>query len=308
MTERISGLDWVFLVVLHHSGIPILFFRDNGWLGMDILFALSSYLLTSTVINHPELSLKTILFKRVLTIWPLCIFYLLIIGHFDQTWPYMLFMGNWWVIKHGWSDFNLIGHMWALSLIEQFYFIWAVVLSRVKRDHLIKVIFAGLIISFIARIFLYTPGNFYPVYMNTFARLDPFLLGALLAIKPVNISKWFSRIVIIIGISVLIFINIRTGNLFTVLTGYFLIALISLAVLNLGLKISNHYSETISTISKWGFGIFVWHKLVIEFVSGISDCVFIQTPLVIAGTLVLSVLSYKFVQSPFLKLKPSKQN
>ena len=301
-------MDWIrvlalILVVLHHLGFPNVFLRDNGWIGMDILFALSSYFLTKSIIENPNVSLKRLFLKRILTLWPLYFFYLLVIGHFDQTWPYMLFMGNWWVIKHGWSEFNLIGHMWALSLIEQFYFGWAFILSRINKQHIVKVVVVGLIVSFFAKLFLFVPGNFYPVYMNTIARLDPFLWGALLAVTSIKIPRLVSSLFLVFGTIVLMFVNIREGNLLTVLLGYPLIGIASMLLLQKGIDIVNNNSKLVSDISKWGFGIYIWQKIVIELATRITDNQFLIITIVLIITVAVAALTYNFIQKPFIKLK-----
>ena len=55
--------------------------------------------------------------------------YLFLIGNFSQTWPYMLFAGNWQVMFHGWSSFVLVGHLWAVSMQEQVYVIYPWILK-----------------------------------------------------------------------------------------------------------------------------------------------------------------------------------
>ena len=99
--------------------------------------------------------------------------YLFLIGNFSQTWPYMLFAGNWQVMFHGWSSFVLVGHLWAVSMQEQVYVIYPWILKFWP---------VALLLSILLKFVFFDPNNYYSIYMNTLVRLEPFILGSLVAI------------------------------------------------------------------------------------------------------------------------------
>lgn len=288
---RILGFLWVFL---HHWQIPVLLFKQNGWVGMDLLFTLSGFLITSNFI-YKDVSLKGFYVKRILRIWPLYFLYLLLIGQYDQTWTYMLFSGNWQVMFHGWSSFNLVGHLWAISMQEQFYLVYPIFIKLFK--NITNVLVVGIILSTLLKFFFFDPNNYYSIYMNTFTRLEPFLFGGLVAIYKDKIPKLFSIIVFIFGLVVLNFINIRESNsMFIVILGYLFIAVWCASVLKLILEIRNWKLEAISKFAKLGFGLYVWHKVGIELSGG-------NILLALLITLGLETISYIMFEKKFLNLK-----
>ena len=288
---RILGFLWVFL---HHWQVPVLFIKQNGWIGMDLLFTLSGFLITSNFIKR-NVSLKGFYIKRVLRIWPLYFLYLGIIGHYDQTWPYMLFAGNWRVMLYSWSSFGLVGHLWAISMQEQFYLVYPLFVKLFK--NITNVLVFGILFSTLLKFYFFDPNNYFSIYMNTFTRLEPFLFGGLIAIYKAKIPKYWSLIIFIFGLVVFNFVNIRESNsILIVILGYLFIAIWCASIMRLILDIRNWKLEVVSKFASLGFGLYVWHKIGIEFSGG---NIFIA--LVI--TLVLATISYFVFEKRFLDLK-----
>jgi uncharacterized membrane protein (UPF0127 family)/peptidoglycan/LPS O-acetylase OafA/YrhL len=282
---RILGFVWVFL---HHWQVSVMLFKQNGWIGMDLLFTLSGFLVIGRVNSN-------FLAKRILRIWPLYFLYLLLIGHYDQTWPYMLFIGNWQVMLSGWSSFNLVGHLWAISMQEQFYLIYSIFPKLFKNT--IYLLIFGLLISTLLKFYFFTPGNYYSIYMNTFTRLEPFLLGALVAIYKDKISKFALWPIFILGLLSFNFINIRESlNIWIVVFGYLWVALWCSATLLIFLEIRNWNLKIVQNLATLGFGLYVWHKIGIEWSYGNIVLAFVIT----VG---LAALSYFLIEKRFLDLK-----
>ena len=150
-----------FIVFLHHfyfnqsSNNPVINYflvviNKNGWIGVDLFFILSGFLITTLLLKERgkfgKYSLKNFWIRRSLRIWPL--YYLaLLVGFFvlpffytkffnaDFTGPfqkfqletqlywYLAFLGNWSVVFNKYSTFPNTAHLWTISLEEQFYFI-----------------------------------------------------------------------------------------------------------------------------------------------------------------------------------------
>lgn len=269
---RLLGFVWVFL---HHIQVPVLFIKENGWIGMDLLFTLSGFLITSNFLRGGVV-LKNFYIKRALRIWPLYFLYLLLIGHYDQTWPYMLFSGNWQVMLHGWSSFTLVGHLWAVSMQEQFYLFFPILFKYSKK--LIPTIFILLFFSTFLKIFFFNKDSYYFIYMNTFVRLEPFLLGSLVAIYKDKISKYISWPIFILGLISFNFINIRESqSVWLVVIGYLFIAIWCASALHLTLQISDFKFQIVRRLAGLGFGMYVWHKIGIEWSGGNPVLAFVVT-------------------------------
>jgi peptidoglycan/LPS O-acetylase OafA/YrhL len=119
-----------------YKGI-IFFVGDSHWgnLGLYIFFSMSGFLITYLLIHehkaYGKIFVVPFYFRRILRIWPLY-FLLLAVCFFvypyfsgyhtpnDTRWAYTLFYANFNVIKNGF-DAGGIGHLWAISVEEQFY-------------------------------------------------------------------------------------------------------------------------------------------------------------------------------------------
>ena len=287
---RILGFLWIFL---HHIQVPVLFIKQNGWIGMDLLFTLSGFLITSNFLNR-KVELKSFYIKRALRIWPLYFLYLLLIAHYSEIWPYFLFVGNWRVMFYGWSSYVLVGHLWAISMQEQFYLLYPIFIKYFK--NLTGVLVLGILFSALLKFYFFDPNNYYSIYMNTFTRLEPFLLGGLVAIYKDKIPRPSSWFIFILGLISFNLVNIReSSNIWIVVFGYLFVAIWCASVLSISLGI-RHSTLGIKKLASLGFGLYVWHKIGIELSGG---NVFVA--LII--TLSLAVISYYVIEKRFLDLK-----
>jgi peptidoglycan/LPS O-acetylase OafA/YrhL len=98
----------------------------------------------------------------------------------------LIYVENWWAASG--QNAGALGHMWSLSVEEQFYLIWpaiVVLALRGRRGALALVAMLGVAWAFIERERSCAVGGGYcvhHVYMSTDTRMDQLLLGALLAI------------------------------------------------------------------------------------------------------------------------------
>jgi peptidoglycan/LPS O-acetylase OafA/YrhL len=205
-TERIKSFDSLralamMAVLLCHACGTL--FR-GGWIGVDLFFALSGYLITSLLLSEyaatNTISLKKFYIKRTMRLLPPML--VLLIGA-NILWPLskLPVSSNQQLstISAIFYSINLVkdnvvgnlSHIWSLSVEEQFYFIWpAVILVLLKfpRQKIIRSIIIMVIVLSVARIFIFNYrsaliwGNFsIDPYRFTFCRLDCTLLGALLS-------------------------------------------------------------------------------------------------------------------------------
>jgi peptidoglycan/LPS O-acetylase OafA/YrhL len=159
--HRLSNLDGIrgiaiALVLICHSadlhwsnGLTQKYFfkaywhiAQSLWVGVDIFFVLSGFLITSILIRTREAKNYYTGFygRRVVRIMPMFIVVLLLAGSFllwkgqCTIWQclFLLFsLGN-WLIVFG-LEIPSLGHFWTLAVEEQFYLIW---LARVAGPHI----------------------------------------------------------------------------------------------------------------------------------------------------------------------------
>jgi len=184
----------------------------NGWCGVDLFFTLSGFLVTYLLLREEgrreaagqgTFSLLRFWARRSLRIWPL--YYLLLLlsfvvipalpapwsgtlpagsaGHEALVerygWPSATFLLNWAVIRHGWPD-GPLGPLWSVSIEEQFYVAWPLLLFLLPRRARWTATWAGIAAAGAGKALLLDRG-YLAVYVNSFARADAFLVGALIA-------------------------------------------------------------------------------------------------------------------------------
>jgi peptidoglycan/LPS O-acetylase OafA/YrhL len=195
-----------------------------GWMGVDLFFCLSAFLITSLLLRElgatGDISLRKFYIRRSLRIWPLYFLMLLLIflvfpmfgflsprpGSAEygalvrqQLFPCMIFLGNFSYAYFPASLAYLLAPLWSISVEEQFYLVWPVLIPRLARagHHVFGSVLAGLLlVSVLTRIYIVI--NFIPypmLWVNTLARLDPLLLGTAVAVlymrgRPVIPAIW----------------------------------------------------------------------------------------------------------------------
>ncbi|MBI3342145.1 acyltransferase [Candidatus Curtissbacteria bacterium] len=212
------------LVFLNHSLVDIetknpfldFFLKSyvrNGWIGVDLFFVLSGFLITSILVKERikfgQFSLRSFWIRRILRIWPLyylaiLVFFFVIPGltfFFDQLRNqnfiltrnsylelpfYITFLGNLGTILFGYGT-NSINLLWTVSLEQQFYLIFPLFLKFMgRRVQSVLLLVIGIIaISPLVRIvFSFAPAGMYPqlIYVNLFTRMDTLLFGGLLSL------------------------------------------------------------------------------------------------------------------------------
>ena len=112
--------------------------RDGGWIGVDIFFVLSGFLIAGLLFselkkNH-KLNLRLFLVRRLFKIWPAYLAFLLVVflqqitrhsGSFSQRvsqsaaeiWPFLVHIQNYYYSPL----VERIGHTWSLAIEEHFY-------------------------------------------------------------------------------------------------------------------------------------------------------------------------------------------
>jgi len=168
----------------------------GGAYGVDLFFALSSWLITTLLIREQKelgrIDARAFYIRRILRIWPLYFAFLLVRRPaFSLLLPdqmsaayiaaFSLLAGNWACVILGYPA-TVASPLWSVSIEEQFYLAWQLVLR--KWFHCLPRVLIGLLVlSSLTRFVLVALHVMHPgIWCNTFARLDPIAAGALLAV------------------------------------------------------------------------------------------------------------------------------
>lgn len=158
--DGLRGLA-VLAVFLYHSGFltssPIAF-APSGYLGVDLFFVLSGYLITSLLLAEwrrtSRISLKHFWLQRARRLIPALVVVLLstsvatfiFLADGDQSknyvgdlWSTLTYVANWRYVFSDRSYFEQFGtpsilrHMWSLGIEEQFYIFWPLIIVVLLR-------------------------------------------------------------------------------------------------------------------------------------------------------------------------------
>lgn len=233
--DGLRGVAILLVVFVHNFGFMNYFFF--GWLGVDLFFVLSGFLITEILLNSSGQPgfLKRFYVRRVLRIFPLfylllliCLFILplfktlgLDISYYreNQVWHWT-YLQNWlYVFKEPYGD-KILMHTWSLAVEEQFYLLWPLLILLLRRPkYLLAAMLLLLIMTGVARyiVWLNKTENLAYASLYTFTRIDGLCIGSMVAllqkINPRFLKKYTLLIVLLMAAINFgfYFINDRSG-------------------------------------------------------------------------------------------------
>ena len=206
----------VLLVLLYHFGprgsigSPLWRIESIGWIGVDLFFVLSGFLIAGILLDTREERpyYKNFYLRRTLRVFPL--YYVVIflglaleiawhnesvIHNLYETFWYVVYLGNVHVaFKNHAPLAAFLGPFWSLQIEEQFYLIFPFVVKNLRRKALFGVLVCVVVLSGPLRwgLYLLSPHRELLQYTTLPCRMDGLGLGALLALG-VRISQWRIR-------------------------------------------------------------------------------------------------------------------
>lgn len=204
----IKSLDGVRAIAI----LMVMAFHANllhfGWMGVELFFVLSGFLIT-TILWEEKFKeeplgekFKRFWIRRSLRIFPLYYGFLLLLGgthllfHFPGYYstyiPYLAtYTVNYSRLLPQWQGNPLFTHLWSLSVEEQFYLFFPLVIFLCPPKAIKLLMLSMLVLSPVVR---YALGEYYKgqglpphvigdaVYWNTLSQLDAFFVGGLIPV------------------------------------------------------------------------------------------------------------------------------
>jgi peptidoglycan/LPS O-acetylase OafA/YrhL len=312
-----------------------------GKLGVNLFFVLSGFLITSLLLHEKEIkgkiSIKNFFVRRILRIWPL--YYLIIfLGFFifpnipffnipgdiftnifehrnSSFFYYLTIFANLGVVLYG--EIAYTSQTWSIATEEQFYLIWPFLfLTKRYGLYIFIILISYWMLSFILN---HTGIKLSPAFFQNVLRgflfqfkINCMAIGGVFALLTYKNSKFiqliFSKyvllIVSLIAISLMLFgieFKYFHDDIYSVI---FAIIIVNLACNDNYSKIlENRITNYLGSIS---YGIYMYHGITV--IVAIRIALYLNLNLVIypitfALTFLISHFSYKYFESPFLKLK-----
>ncbi len=208
--DGLRGLAILLVIIYHNFGFINYFFF--GWLGVDLFFVLSGFLITDILLNSAGKPhyLKNFYTRRLLRIFPLYYLALLLFiyiipslttsfqaGYYreNQVWMWT-YLQNWLYIFKPAGETTGLHHLWSLAVEEQFYLIWPLIILLLKKPGRLLIFISLILLAVIGlRIWIWNSQITNLAYFNlyTFSRIDGLCIGAMVAllqrINPGFLSK-----------------------------------------------------------------------------------------------------------------------
>ncbi|MGE5352654.1 MAG: acyltransferase family protein [Acidobacteriota bacterium] len=325
----------ILLVMLFHSGIPS--FR-GGFIGVDIFFVLSGFLITSLLLSEAsqtgKINLKYFYMRRILRLLPALLLMLLIVTLTAQWLDLKgsantdiassiitLFYSANWARAFNLHQMGLLSHTWSLSIEEQFYMLWPVLLILMlkylrRKKRILNIVLLLSVFSWILRIYMTYSGHTADRIFNGLdTRADALLAGCAAALVRSS-GLWEKRASGLRSFAyagftfpLIILFNISWRNPNTFLWVSFLVEFLTAAL------ILHIVSDEKSMIKKlltmkpmvWAgsisYGVYLWHDPVFEVMRYFD---FSRLSILISGsivTLIIASVSYYVMEKPLLRLK-----
>jgi len=320
----------VLLVVLDHGGVP---FLQGGYVGVDVFFVLSGYLITGLLLRQAgrdgRIRLSDFYVRRARRILPAAVLTLVVtdlaahqllnlvrareaVG--DSVWA-AFFMANVHFARAG-SDYFAQGqppspvqHYWTLAVEEQFYLVWPIVLAGVLavpflRRRLLWIVLAAAAGSLAWSIHSTATDATY-AYFSTVTRAWELALGAALAIAAPRLrgaAAWLG--LACICIAAVAFSSSTPFPGYAALLPTIGAALVIAAAPGSGSRLLSLAPFRYVGDRSYAFYLWHWPVLVIaaEYVGhDLSTAVRLG---LLAGAFGLSILSYAFFENPIRQMRP----
>jgi peptidoglycan/LPS O-acetylase OafA/YrhL len=319
----------VIAVIAYHVSPRLV---PGGWMGVDVFFVLSGYLITNILRREADISgtidFRKFYIRRFLRLTPAFWFLLIVIalptalfskagraGSLQAVLISASYMMNW---NRAFDVFpqGLLGHTWSLAMEEQFYIIWPflfIFIYRRRPVHWTAVIIFAITLW---RVYLVCAGADPERTYNGFdTHGDALLIGCMLALLPIGAragARARAFLAIPVAGAILMLAGVAHRTFFTQTLGLTLASLLS-AWLIVGAMQPSWLRRALSVrplvyTGRISYGWYLWHLPIILFGQ--------KVPLLRSewGNAVLAIaaypvaaLSYKFVEQRFLRLKSQFQ-
>jgi peptidoglycan/LPS O-acetylase OafA/YrhL len=276
----------------HYLGV----LGDAAWIGVDVFFVLSGFLITGILHDTKEgpRFFRTFYLRRTLRIFPL--YYGVLAATFlvapavlgrplfgeasgNALW-YWSYLSNVDVALHGWQQPLELGHFWSLAVEEQFYLLWPLAVFTFGRRSLLRIVAGCTVVALLLRVA--APPLLSPLsaYVLMPMRMDALGAGAFLALLvrgPAGwrvLGPWPKRVLaaslFMLGVLFLWRRGLSELDVVVRTAGYPVIAAATAALIAVAVAAERRTplrrmlsSSLLVTLGKYSYGLYVFHHVVV---------------------------------------------
>ncbi len=315
--------------------------RHCSEFGVQLFFVLSGFLITYLLISEKKatgrINLIAFYLRRILRIWPV---YFVVVFAAVFVFPHLEFLNipGWevhpevflerfqlFVVQFFVPNYNLAAgiavphatHTWSVGIEEQFYILWPVLFLVFRKS--VRVIFYVLVLYLLVKIYLFNfidPSLAWSTGVQFCIKLhiDCLVVGSIFSTmihgnlqRAIQITTDVRVVVFaFFGVVWMLYFDFQLYGLISVVKA------LAAGVLIFNLAINDRFKallefKWLNTLGKWSYGLYMYHIAVIAWLCNLSSPGWLPAWMILPITILLSViisgLSYNFLEIPFLKLK-----
>lgn len=337
-SQRIPSLDGCravsicLVLIAHLCNTPLFHSFDPyariiyhcGPFGVKVFFVISGYLITTLLVHeeakHGRISLKNFYIRRAFRIWPVAYAFILVVAVLSSvgiitlpasnliyastfTMNHVL-IGSWWT-----------GHLWSLAIEEQFYLVWPIIFLVSARRQRLFFCICIILLAPVLRIVTHEHASALYEHMQESLLFlgDSLAAGCAMALASEKIE---SNIVWgrILRSRLFVVVPLLSVGMYATLAGYpgfYLafgetVALICISATIwrvIHIRDASYWllnSKPFVAVGVLSYSLYVWQQL---FLSPTANTIVNRLPFNLICVFGVGVLSYYFVESPFLYLR-----
>jgi peptidoglycan/LPS O-acetylase OafA/YrhL len=183
----------------------------TGWIGVDLFFVLSGYLITGILLDSKGRRgyYRNFMIRRGLRILPLYYASILLCGvvtyyPYAFDWKDFLRASGWYFgyfgnvkafLENAWPRMSLLTPLWSLQVEEQYYLTFPLLVWALRRKTLAKALAGAAVLALAIRTAMTfaMPANLIGTYVLTPCRMDALAMGGLIAIGVRERPEWLRK-------------------------------------------------------------------------------------------------------------------
>jgi len=332
----------VLSVIFYHLGFP---FISGGFIGVDIFFVISGFLITQSIqhdLKRDVFTIKNFYIKRIRRIIPVLFlvtmttliasFFILGIEELKEFALSLISVSIFSANIFFWQNIDYFSvsaelkpllHTWSLGIEEQFYIFFPLFMMWTATWRSKKVFIGTAIFTLLSFALCLSPFGASHIQANFFLPITRFwelFMGVLLALflsrdSDVNYNHKIDNILALLGLGFIVapLLLLDYNSLFPSINAFYPV-LGAVLIIHSGYRgesflvpiLSNIIVRYIGLIS---FSLYLWHWVIIAFAKNMIMGEFSLTHqfFMLLLTFALSALSYRFVEEPFRRKKELKE-